>query len=47
MTEIYKRQGCTLHPDFIPGNLLIYEDGYKYIPFDDTWQKHTIVYFCP
>jgi len=42
---MYKRQGCTRHPDAIPGNLLIWEDGLKYVPFDSF--DHQIVLFCP
>lgn len=42
----YKRQGCVQNPDYIPGNLLIWEqDRLKYIPFDSF--DHQIVLFCP
>jgi hypothetical protein len=44
--ENYKRQGCTPNPDFIPGNILVWEqDRLKYIPFDNF--DHQIVLFCP
>lgn len=44
--KLYKEQGCTLEPDFIPANILVWESGkFKYIPFDSF--EHEIVLFCP
>ena len=61
VVDAYKRQGCTRHPGeasppYIPGNLLIWEDGrgdtgrgdtgrLRYVPFDSF--DHQIVLFCP
>lgn len=44
--KLYEKQGCTLHPDYVPGHIVIYKDGrLKYREFDSF--NYVIVYFCP
>lgn len=46
--KLYEDQGCTLQPDFIPGNALLWDDGFKYVSFEQAWQTpNSIVFFCP
>ena len=45
--QMYEDQGCVRNPDFIPANLVIWENKIKYVPFDENWTTYRIVYFCP
>lgn len=43
----YEKQGCVRNPDFIPSNLVIWDDKIQFVPFDENWTEYKIVYFCP
>ena len=44
--KIYESQGCVRNPDFIPANIVIWEDErLKFVPFDSF--DHQIALFCP
>ena len=48
VVDAYKRQGCTQNPDFIPANIVIWEDErIKFVPFDENWHTYSIVLWCP
>lgn len=48
IVQMYEDQGCVRSPDFIPANLVIWQDDrIKYVPFDDNWTTYKIVLFCP
>lgn len=45
--KTYENQGCVRKPDFIPSNLVIWDERIKFVPFDENWTQYKIVYFCP